>query len=304
MIQYVQPFIRYIREEKGLSSNTLESYTRDVRQFVGFIEERGLSSADQVKRTHIQMYLNLKKQERLAPATLARKLVSVRSFFHYLIRESVIRQDPSLGLDTPRLEKKPPRVLSIGEVNRLLEAPDVSVPQGLRDKAMLELLYGTGLKVSELISLNVDDVNLDMHFLRCTSSAGKERVLPINGISAGAVRQYLTGMRDPLVRETSSDDRGLFLNLTGSRLTRQGFWKVLKKYAADAGIEGEITPHTLRHSFAAHLLENGADMRSVQEMLGHADMATTQMYTMNTKRTMKDVYEEHHPRGRDHSITD
>lgn len=302
MIQYAQPFIRYIREEKGLSRNTLESYHRDITQFIDFAKERGITSADQINRTHLQMYLGQMKQHGYSPATVSRKLVSIRAFFHYLVKESIIQQDPSLYLDPPRLEKKSPKVLTIQEVERLLEAPDCSSPQGMRDKAMLELLYATGMRVSELMSLNVNDVNPDMKYLRCTSSSGKERVLPISSVSADTVRLYLHDMRSKLMKGNSEED-GLFLNSLGSRLTRQGFWKILKKYGMASGIDEGITPHTLRHSFAAHLLENGADLRSVQEMLGHADISTTQIYSSMAKKTMKDVYESHHPRERDHLST-
>ncbi|MGN7357457.1 site-specific tyrosine recombinase XerD [Paenibacillus sp. SAF-054] len=296
MMQYVQSFIRYIGDEKGLSRNTLESYERDLQQFLGFMEEQGIDSVDMIKKIHISMYMNHMKGHRFASSTVTRKLVSLRSFFHYMVRESLLAQDPTLYMEAPKLEKKVPQVLTVEQVERLLAAPDTSAPAGLRDKAMLELLYATGMKVSELMALNLEDVNPEMRFLRCTSSSGKERVLPISSISAEAVGAYVHHMRPELVRDPQ--ERSLFLNNLGTRLTRQGFWKILKKYAAESGIDGDITPHTLRHSFAAHLLEDGADIRSVQEMLGHSDISTTQIYGALTKKAMKDVYESHHPRER------
>ncbi|GIP25439.1 tyrosine recombinase XerD [Paenibacillus sp. J23TS9] len=299
MMQYVQSFIRYIGDEKGLSQNTLESYQRDLLQFFEFIEKQGIESADQIKKVHISMYMNNLKGHSFASSTLTRKLVSLRSFFHYMVKESLLEQDPTLYMESPRLEKKAPQVLTVEQVERLLAAPDISSPPGLRDKAMLELLYATGMKVSELMALNLDDVNPDMKFLQCTSSSGKERVLPISSISADVVGMYMSQMRPKLARE--HQEKALFLNNLGTRLTRQGFWKILKKYAAESGINGDITPHTLRHSFAAHLLEDGADIRSVQEMLGHSDISTTQIYGALTKKAMKDVYENHHPRERMHS---
>lgn len=299
MMQYVQSFIRYIGDEKGLSRNTLESYERDLLQFFGFLEEQGIESADQIKKLHISMYMNDMKGHGFAASTVTRKLVSLRSFFHYMVKESLLEQDPTLYMETPKLEKKVPQVLTVEQVERLLAAPDITTAPGMRDKAMLELLYATGMKVSELMALNLGDVNPDMKFIRCTSSSGKERVLPISRISAESVEIYITRMRPKLLRE--EQEKSLFINNLGSRLTRQGFWKILKKYAAESGISGEITPHTLRHSFAAHLLEDGADIRSVQEMLGYTDISASPLYGALTKRAMKEVYESHHPRERMHS---
>lgn len=199
-------------------------------------------------------------------------------------------------MDKIKPSKKPPMILSIGEVERLLAAPDGTSPQGMRDKAMLELLYATGIRVSELISLDVGDVQTGLKFARCSSASGKERIIPIGTIAADSVAGYMDGMRDKLLR-SSRDEPALFLNSLGGRLTRQGFWKIIKKYAREARIEQDITPHTLRHSFAAHLLEGGADLRSVQQMLGHADISTTQVYSGIARKNMKEVYENHHPRA-------
>ncbi|CAM4314136.1 site-specific tyrosine recombinase XerD [Saccharibacillus endophyticus] len=294
MNTHLDAFITYMSEEKGRSASTLESYRRDLAQFIAFAEGRGVTAVDEVRKSHIAAYLNEMKRSGKASSTVIRASVSIRSFFHYLIRQSLVMQDPSMDLDTPKPEKKLPVVLTVAEVERLLGAPDLSGAQGVRDKAMLEALYATGIRVSELISLNLGDIDLELKFLRC-GAAGKERIVPIGRMTAEAVSAYLGPMRDQLVKR--SGEEALFLNQLGTRLTRQGFWKIIKKYASAAGIETDITPHTLRHSFAAHLLENGADLRSVQEMLGHSDISTTQIYTHVMKRNMKEVYELHHPRA-------
>lgn len=294
MNTHLDAFITYMSEEKGRSASTLESYRRDLAQFIAFAEGRGVTAVEEVRKSHIAAYLNEMKRSGKASSTVIRASVSIRSFFHYLIRQSLVVQDPSMDLDTPKPEKKLPVVLTVAEVERLLGAPDLSGAQGVRDKAMLEALYATGIRVSELISLNMGDIDLELKFLRC-GAAGKERIVPIGRMTAEAVSAYLGPMRDQLVKR--SGEEALFLNQLGTRLTRQGFWKIIKKYASAAGIETDITPHTLRHSFAAHLLENGADLRSVQEMLGHSDISTTQIYTHVMKRNMKEVYELHHPRA-------
>lgn len=294
MNTHLDAFITYMSEEKGRSASTLESYRRDLAQFIAFAEGRGVTAVDEVRKSHIAAYLNEMKRSGKASSTVIRASVSIRSFFHYLIRQSLVVQDPSMDLDTPKPEKKLPVVLTVAEVERLLGAPDPSGAQGVRDKAMLEALYATGIRVSELISLNLGDIDLELKFLRC-GAAGKERIVPIGRMTAEAVSAYLGPMRDQLLKR--SGEEALFLNQLGTRLTRQGFWKIIKKYASAAGIETDITPHTLRHSFAAHLLENGADLRSVQEMLGHSDISTTQIYTHVMKRNMKEVYELHHPRA-------
>lgn len=297
MKSHLQPFMQYLSVDKGLSSSTLESYGRDVTQFLEFVEERGTSALEEIRRTHVIQYLAGLRVAGRATATVNRNTVSLRAFFHYLLRERLIGQDPTLDMEMIKPSKKPPMILSIEEIERLLAAPDEASSQGSRDKAMLELLYATGIRVSELISLNVEDVQTELKFARCTGASGKERVVPIGSIAAESVAVYTTGMRDKLLRG-NPDEPALFLNSLGGRLTRQGFWKIIKKYAREAHIEQDITPHTLRHSFAAHLLEGGADLRSVQQMLGHADISTTQIYSGIARRNMKEVYESHHPRAR------
>lgn len=292
----LQSFIRFLSVERGLSKNTLESYERDLQQFVTYLEGQGVAAWRDSGRTHIAGYLSRLKQLGRATATLSRTMVSIRTLYQYLIRERMLESDPSVMVETPKLEKKPPTVLSISEVGTLLEAPKLESAGGARDKAMLELLYATGIRVSELTSLNITDVNLDMGFIRCIGKADKERIIPIGSISVRCLESYLSKHRPKLLKKVA-DEEALFIGHLGTRMTRQGFWKILKRYALDVNIQKDITPHTLRHSFAAHLIENGADLRSVQEMLGHADISTTQMYVQVTKLKMKEVYNRAHPRA-------
>lgn len=299
MKNYLAPFIRYMDEEKGLSLNTLESYERDLTQFLEFVESRGITSLQEISRSHILLFLGAVKQQGRAAATVTRKTVSIRSFFQYLLRESLVGQDPSLQMETPKIVKTPPNVLTVEEVELLLSAPDTTTYQGMRDKAMLELLYATGMKVSEIVSLDTQHIHTDLRYLHCMGTSRKERILPMNRVSADCLDMYLKESRDKLAKG-NKEETALFLNSLGSRLTRQGFWKMLKKYAKETGIHMDITPYTLRHSFATHLLDNGADLRSVQEMLGHSDISTTQVYSSLIKKNLKEQYDDHHPRSMRH----
>ncbi|MCR8633870.1 site-specific tyrosine recombinase XerD [Paenibacillus radicis (ex Xue et al. 2023)] len=293
----LQSFIHFLSDERGLARNTLESYERDIIQYLYFLEEQGINSLTDTKKIQISNYLLQLKQLGRAAATQSRNMVSIRAFYQYLVRERRIQQDPTLYIETPKLEKRVPNVLTIAEVESLLDAPNTEVPNGMRDKAMLEVLYATGIRVSELISLDVENVNLELGFVRCVGTALKERIIPLGGIAAEYVSSYIKIMRPRLLKH-SETEQALFINHLGTRITRQGFWKIIKKYAAETQIVKEITPHTLRHSFAAHLLENGADLRSVQEMLGHADISTTQIYAQVTRGKMKEVYDRAHPRAK------
>ncbi|OAB44214.1 site-specific tyrosine recombinase XerD [Paenibacillus glacialis] len=295
MKHHLAPYIRYMDVEKGLSKNTLESYERDLAQFLDFVQERGINLLEQINRSHIILFLGVVKQEGRTAATVTRKTVSIRSFFQYLQRESLVGQDPSLQMETPKIVKTAPQVLTVEEVELLLSAPVVSTAQGMRDKAMLELLYGTGMKVSEIVSLDTQHIHTDLRYLHCMGASGKERILPMNRVSANYLDIYMKESRDKLLKK--KEESALFLNTLGSRLTRQGFWKILKKYAKETGIQMDITPYTLRHSFATHLLDNGADLRSVQEMLGHSDISTTQIYSTLVKKNLKEQYDDHHPRS-------
>lgn len=296
MKSHLQSFMQYLTEDKGLSSSTLESYGRDISQFLDFAAERGIPSPDEIRRSHLLQYLAALRGAGRAAATVNRSTVSLRAFFHYLLKTRQISQDPTLEMDKIKPSHKPPIILSIEEVERLLAAPDITGPQGMRDKAMLELLYATGIRVSELISLDVGDVQTGLKFVRCSAASGKERIIPIGTLAADSVAGYTDEWRDKLLR-SGKEEPALFLNSLGGRLTRQGFWKIIKKYAREARIGQDITPHTLRHSFAAHLLEGGADLRSVQQMLGHADISTTQVYSGIARKNMKEFYESHHPRA-------
>ncbi|MEW6523164.1 MAG: site-specific tyrosine recombinase XerD [Bacillota bacterium] len=295
MSNLIAEFIDYLSTERGLALNTLESYGRDLRQYSQFLEQDGGGTLSDASRTTVVAYLMHLQKQGKATATIARRLAALRAFYQYLVREKYVDKDPTANLESPKMEKRLPKVLTIKEVEQLLRQPDTVTPPGLRDRAMLELLYATGIRVSELISLNLGDVNLDLGYIRCAGKGAKERVVPVGSIAVKSLRDYLGHARGRLV--TTADERALFVNHHGRRLTRQGFWKIVKKYARDAKINKEITPHTLRHSFATHLLENGADLRSVQEMLGHADISTTQIYTHVTKGRLKEVYARAHPRA-------
>ncbi len=295
MESLIQEFIEYLGHEKGLATNTLESYGRDLRQYCGFLSEDTSQTPETASQATIVAYLMMLRKQGKATATIARRLAALKAFYQFMLKENYVTKDPTDELSSPKLERKLPKVLTVEEVEKLLNQPDASNPTGIRDKAMLEVLYATGIRVSELVSLNLDDVDFDEGFVRCVGKGSKERVVPIGEIAVNSLKAYLSKGRPKLV--SNPNENALFLNHHGRRLTRQGFWKIVKKYAAQLGIRKEITPHTLRHSFATHLLENGADIRAVQEMLGHADISTTQIYTHVTKDRLKDVYARSHPRA-------
>lgn len=295
MESYLNEFINYLAVERGLAQNTLESYGRDLRQYNDYLSNSHLDLIKNTDRNTILNYLRSLQSKGRAVSTISRNLAAIKSYYQYLMRERYIDQDPAANLESPKLEKKLPKILTISEVEELLKQPNTTLPAGLRDKAMLELLYATGIRVSELIALNISDVNLDMAYIKCYGKGAKERIVPLGSIAARCVQEYMNKGRSKLVR--TYDEPALFVNHHGNRLTRQGFWKIIKKYAQEANINKDITPHTLRHSFATHLLENGADLRSVQEMLGHADISTTQIYTHVTKNRLKEVYDKTHPRA-------
>lgn len=296
MDTYVDEFINYLAVERGLAQNTLESYGRDIRQLAEYLKQNNLGLLKDTNRGTIMHYLNAMKNQGRAMSSISRNLAAIKAFYQYLMRERYIHRDPVASMEAPKLEKKLPKVLTVNEIDRLLKQPAARSPAGIRDKAMLELLYATGIRVSELISLTVADTNLEMGYIKCYGKGSKERIVPLGSIAAQCVRDYLAKGRNRLIRTPHVE--ALFLNQHGKQLTRQGFWKIMKRYAAEANIQKEITPHTLRHSFATHLLENGADLRSVQEMLGHADISTTQIYTHITNKHLQEVYDKTHPRAR------
>lgn len=293
----LKDFIHYLLVEKGLSKNTLVSYERDLKSYIHYIQSsENINSLQEVQRIQIVHFLGFLRDQGKSSKTIARHVASIRSFHQFLLREKVVDHDPSVHIDRPKLERSLPKVLSLKEVERLLDSPKANDHYGVRDKAMLELLYATGIRVSELIGLNIEDAHLTMGFVRCIGKGNKERIIPLGKTASDAIQKYLDEAR-PLFVSKKYMDKALFLNHHGKRLTRQGFWKILKRLTTEAGIQKELTPHTLRHSFATHLLENGADLRAVQEMLGHADISTTQIYTHVTKTRLKDVYSQFHPRA-------
>lgn len=293
MMQEIQHFIQYLHNEKNTSGNTEVSYERDLRKMSQYLAEQGIVRLDVVTPEILNSYLLKLEGEGRKASTISRSIASMKAFFLYLHKEGKVAVNPAESLKAPKIEKKTPAILSQEEAERLLEQPDGDSPKELRDKAMLELLYATGIRVSELISLKKEDVNLGMEFLTCTD-AHKERMVPFGDEAKKALEKYLEEGRPKLVG--SQECEWLFTNCSGQSMSRQGFWKLIKSYGKKAGITSEITPHTLRHSFAAHLVSNGADLKAVQEMLGHSDISTTQMYAQIERMRVKEVYAKAHPR--------
>ncbi|WEK55628.1 MAG: tyrosine recombinase [Candidatus Cohnella colombiensis] len=293
--QWLQLFFNELLEVKRVSTNTLQSYNTDLNHFVTELENQSIVDPQQLRSAHLQAYLNELRSNGRSPATLNRKIVSIRQFCKYMTIQRALPYDPALQLESAKLEKKRPLVLSQSEMDKLLELPNLSDEYGLRDRAMIELLYASGLRVSELIALDLGHVRLEMGFLLCMGSGGKERMVPIGSQSALWVSKYIHGARGLLLNKDEHED-ALFVNHLGLRLTRQGFWKTMKKYGKLLGVD--LSPHTLRHTFASHLLDNGADIRAVQEMLGHVAPSTTQLYQKAPKLKIKEVYERNHPRAR------
>ena len=294
MMSDIKSFVSYLRDVKKTSRNTEISYQRDLMQLASFLEDKGITEVEKVTKTSLNSYILFLEKEGKATTTISRELASMKAFFNFMFKEGRIRKDPAELLKAPKIEKKAPVILSVNEVNALLDQPGMTTSKEIRDKAMLELLYATGIRVSELIHLSVRDVNLKLNYISC-SSMEKSRAVPFGNTAKKAVETYVEQARDVLLKE--NDSPNLFINCNGTAMSRQGFWKILKYYAKLAGIEKEITPHTLRHSFAVHLLQNGADLRSVQEMLGHSDISTTQIYlSLNTNR-IRNVYKKAHPRS-------
>lgn len=293
----LQDFIHYLTIEKGLAKNTLLSYKRDLDSYYKFLKnQQQIEDWKDISRVHIVQFLSKLKDEGKSSKTLARHTASIRSFHQFLLRERISESDPSVLIESPQTQKSLPKVLSQEETEALLNAPDPTDTFGIRDKAILELLYATGMRVSELIELNIDNVHIEMGFVRCIGKGNKERIIPVGKMALDSITTYLTSGRPKLVNQKNKSD-ALFLNHHGGRLSRQGLWKIIKKLSLKADIQKSLTPHTLRHSFATHLLMNGADLRAVQEMLGHADISTTQIYTHVTNVRLKDVYGKFHPRA-------
>ena len=298
----IDNFLNYLTVEKGFSENTVVAYRNDLYQLASFVEEeatkRGFTPLwFSFGRQGMLSYLLNLKERNYAATTAARKVAAAKSFFNFMVAEGNIKDNPTLNVTSPRVGKSLPKPISINQAMLLLEQPaKLSTVEAKRDKAMLELLYASGMRVSELVSLNLDDINIDGGDVRCFGKGHKERIIPIAPRAALSVKKYLQEARPHLVHDET--ELALFLNARGDRLTRQGLWQILKGYAKSAGLDKEITPHTLRHSFATHMLNGGADLRSVQELLGHANISTTQVYTHLTSEHVRRTYEKSHPRAK------
>lgn len=294
MKDYLDSFVVFMSSMGNKSKNTISCYSRDVKRYLEFLDKNGIDSIDDTTSSTVLTYLLSLQKEGRSASTVNRNFASLRSFYTFVTGSGKNMRDPMQNLEAPKPERKLPRILSTREVERLLCAPDPKTAKGMRDRAMLETLYATGIKVSELVMLDVRDVNISAGFLRCHGGMN-ERILPVGHIAAEAIGDYLSSAREELRggRETNA----LFLNCSGGRMSRQGFWKLVKHYRTAAGIVSDITPHTLRHSFAAHLLENGADLAAIQEMLGHSDISTTRVYSKLVKSHIKEVYFNTHPRA-------
>ncbi len=296
MTEEILGFIQYMKEIRKTSENTTVSYERDLRKMNQYFADQGIKKADQITATGLNSYILFLEKQGRKPATISRNIASMKAFFQYLQRAGCIKQNIAEELKAPRVEKRAPAILTEEETIRLLAQAKGDSPKSLRDRAMMELLYATGIRVSELVSLKISDVNLQMEYINC-KDGGRERIIPFGSVAAQALEMYLYKGREALLSDEDSDF--LFTNCSGQAMSRQGFWKLIKAYGKKAGITGELTPHTLRHSFAVHLVSNGADLHSVQEMLGHADISTTQMYVQMGQKRMREVYAKAHPRERE-----
>jgi integrase/recombinase XerD len=294
MNTYVKEYTSFMTDIRHKSLNTVESYKRDVTQYISYLDGTGVTDISSTTKTTVLSYLLYLQKEGRASSTVSRTLASLRSYYLFMMQNGVVKSNPTSNLEAPHVEKKIPKILSGEEVELLLEQPKNCDNKGIRDKAMLELLYATGIRVSELINLDVSDVNVPMSFVRCNGGK-KERIIPMGHQAKDALENYINNVRKYMVKD--ENETALFVNCSGARLSRQGFWKLIKYYQHIAGIETDITPHTLRHSFAAHLLENGADLHSIQEMMGHADISSTQVYSRMMNSKIKDVYAKAHPRA-------
>lgn len=291
----LEQFFEYLKEEKKMAKNTLEAYRRDVLEFSRFEKDRGITDLRQTHGTDVVAYLLKLKNEGKSAATVNRKLASVRSFYNYLLARKEISDNPTSDIKSPKIERKSIDYLTIEEIDRLLAVPDKSV-RGVRDRAILELLYATGIRVSELIESDVEDINLRMGFITCAGEQSKARIIPLGRPARAALEEYIYDARKKLLKERTEEE-ALFVNYYGQRITRQGLWKILKEYGRKAELEHKLTPNIIRNSFAVHMIQNGADLKSLQELLGHEDISATQIYLTVTKNRIKDVYDKTHPRA-------
>ncbi|MCE4965826.1 site-specific tyrosine recombinase XerD [Staphylococcus chromogenes] len=295
MQDVVDEYLRFIQIEKGLSENTIAAYRRDLNHYLNYLAAQKISNLDFIDRQIVQQWFGVLHDEGRSTKSIARFTSTIRSFHQFALREKYAAKDPTVLIETPKYERKLPDVLSIDEIDLLLTTPETSKNNGYRDRTMLELLYATGIRVSELINIEVEDVNLLMGFVKVFGKGNKERIIPLGETVIELLKTYIENVRPQLLKKQVTHT--LFLNMQGKTLTRQGIWKIIKQTGAKAGIQKRLTPHTLRHSFATHLLENGADLRAVQEMLGHSDISTTQLYTHVSKTQIRKMYQQYHPRA-------
>ncbi len=293
MEKQIKLFLEFLQNEKKLSDNTLQSYKRDILQFEEYVEKNRINYA-KMNQEDIKTYLTHLQELGKKSSTISRNLASIRSFYQFLIRTRKVKHDPTDDVQSPKVEKRVPSVLTSQEVELLLEQPKDVDLKGTRDKAMLEFAYATGMRVTEIISLNIEDVNLEQGFAICRNGS-KQRNIPIGSLSLKALQEYIEEARPILIKDEK--EKALFVNVNGKRLTRQGFWKIVKYYKEQAHITKDITPHVLRHSFATHLLQNGADLKAIQTMLGHSDISSTQVYMQFQDPGLKDIYQKAHPRA-------
>ena len=293
MEKQIESFLEFIQNDKKLSDNTLQSYRRDILQYEKYVEENNINYA-KVKQEDIKDYLNYLHDMNKKSSTISRNLASIRLFYQYSLKNKNVKNDPTEGIQSPKIEKRVPSILTSQEVSLLLDQPKNVDLKGIRDKAMLEFAYATGMRVTEIISLNIEDVNLEEGVVNCKSRT-KTRTIPLGKISLNALKEYVDNVRNVLIKD--ENEKALFVNINGKRLTRQGVWKIVKFYKEQAHITKEITPHVLRHSFATHLLQNGADLKAIQTMLGHSDISSTQVYMQFQDESLKNVYKHAHPRA-------
>jgi len=294
MKELIDTFIDYLTVERGLSDNTVSSYRGDLSAYINFISKRNITALSKTTKDNVTGFMLYQKDRGVSAGSIARRLAAIKSFYRFLVRERLLQEDPSSLVDTPKLWKKIPQTLSVNEVERLISQPNIRQKQGIRDKAIVETLYACGMRVSEAVNLKIKDVNLEVGFLRCVGKGNKERVIPLGKKASASIKRYVELTRPHLLGGKESPN--VFISRLGRKISRQSFWKLIKKYARSAGIKKSIKPHILRHSFATHLLERGADLRSVQEMLGHANISTTQIYTHIDRDRLKTIHRKFHPR--------
>lgn len=298
MNDYLEQFKKYLTSERRMSDNSLQAYCRDILEYSRFLEEKNTAKLEDGSNTEVVSFVLKLKNDGKSSATVNRKVASLRAFYNFMVANGSSKENPVVNIKSPKIERKEIEYLTIEEVDKLLALPDDSI-KGQRDKAILELMYATGIRVSELIEAKVDDINLRLGFITCNGEHGKARIIPMGRPARAAVEKYIFEIRDKMIKHKDEEHKpeALFVNYIGEKLTRQGLWKILKEYAAQAGIESKITPQTLRNSFAVHMIQNGADLKSLQELMGHEDITATQIYLSVTKNRIKDVYDRTHPRA-------